>query len=66
MFQLNRGGTETPGGHACQVDEFGRTWEFDYGYDAIRNGITGLHNRTNRIRSTVICPDDPSIEGPRG
>ena len=55
MFNFNGGGTATPGGHACQVDEFGRTWELDYGYDAIRDGVLCYHNRTNRVRSTVDC-----------
>jgi natural product precursor len=55
MFNLNGGGTATEGGHACQVDEFGRTWELDYGYDAIRDGVVTYHNRTNRVRSNVIC-----------
>lgn len=65
MFTLNGGSTPTAGGSACQVDEFGRTWTFDYAYDAIRDGLICLHGRTNRVRATVECVDDPSIGGNR-
>lgn len=52
MFTLNGGGTATPGGRGCGVDQFGRTYFADYGYDAIRKDANGrefitFHNKTN-------------------
>lgn len=58
MFTLNGGDTRTDPGSACEVDQFGRTWEFDYAYDAIRDGGgTSLHGRTNRRLSSVNCAE---------
>ncbi len=56
MFKLSGGDTRTNPGTACEVDQFGRTWEFDYAYDAVRTGgMISLHGRTNRHLSKVIC-----------
>lgn len=64
MFMLNGGGTRTPGGTACRVDDQGRTFTFDYAYDAIRDGIEGrtLHGRSNnRLTPDVDCVMDPEL-----
>lgn len=56
MFKLNGGkDTLTSGGSSCETDSFCRVWEFDYGYDAIRNNGTSFHNRKNR--HLFIVPD---------
>lgn len=66
MFKLNGGDTATPGGHACRIDEQGRTWEFDYGFDAIRDGgLITLHNRTNNVLSDGQCVANPSFMQPQ-
>lgn len=66
MFTLSGGDTVTAGGTACRTDEFGRTFTFSYGYDAIRdNGTTTLHNRTNNVLVDAECVNDPSIGGNR-
>lgn len=56
MFKLNGGGTKTPGGSGCSDNVSASnpkvTYNFDYGYDAIRKNADGstyvtFHNRTN-------------------
>ncbi|MCZ8330346.1 MAG: hypothetical protein O9282_03435 [Flavobacterium sp.] len=60
MFQLNGGGTKTPGGHGCGTGTLASNptavYQFDFGYDINRNGSITYHDRTNvRIISAAEC-----------
>lgn len=63
MFQLNGGGTATPGGSGCGYGTFASDYytmySYDFGYDAIRTNPDGTtyttyHNRTN-VKKVVSC-----------
>jgi hypothetical protein len=58
MFRLNGGGSRTLGGNGCsdQVSASNRkmTYNFDYGYDAIRTNADGSTNTTYHNRTNVI------------
>ncbi len=46
MFMLNGNGIATPGGNICAPHgPEGRVMNFDYGYDAIRDGSLTFHSR---------------------
>ena len=48
MFMLNGGGIATGGGNICAPHgSSGEMMNFDYGYDANRDGILTFHNRSN-------------------
>ena len=59
MFNLNGGGTKTPGGHGCGTGTSASNpnvnLEYDFGYDVDRgDGYITYHDRTN-VKVVACC-----------
>jgi natural product precursor len=58
MFMLNGGGIATGGGNITGTQN-GRAANYNYGYDAYRNGTLTFHNRTDiKYLAVQVFPDE--------